>query len=228
MGKLIIAIDGPSGVGKSTLSKLLAKKLDYTNIDTGAMYRATALALQQNEVDLNDLPALKKMVQHINIEFKHNSSGDRVLLDGNDVTDEIRTPEISQLTPAVAAIAEIRHAMVTRQREMGAVGGVVLEGRDIGSVVFPQAEVKLFLTASAAERGRRRYDELQQKGLDGDLQQTIIEVEERDLADSQRQHSPLIKAADAVEIDTSGLSIERVLDSIMVVVESRQEQKRVE
>ena len=228
MGKLIIAIDGPSGVGKSTLSKMLAKKLDYTNIDTGAMYRAIALAVQRNGIDLHDRPTLDALMQHINIEFRHNASGDRVLLDGADVTNEIRTPEISQLTPAVAAIAKIRQAMVARQREMGAVGGVVLEGRDIGSVVFPQAEVKLFLTASAAERGRRRYDELQQKGLDVDLQQTIREVEERDLADSQRQHSPLVKAADAVEIDTTGLSIEQVLDSMLCIVESRQNHKMAE
>lgn len=218
MKRLIIAIDGPSGAGKSTLSKLLAKKLGYINIDTGAMYRATALAIQRAGIDLADLSTLKALVQGLNIEFMQTPSGDSVFLDAEDVTDKIRTPEVSLLTPVVAAIAEVRQNMVARQRQMGAAGGVVLEGRDIGSVVFPQAEVKLFMIASAKERGQRRYAELKQKGLGVDLARTIREVEERDLADTHRKHSPLVQATDAVEIDTSGLTIEQVLESMLSVV----------
>ena len=211
MAKLIVAIDGPSGAGKSTLSKMLAKELDYINIDTGAMYRTVALAVSRAGISVDDLPALENLLSLINIDFQHSPSGDRVFLDGEDVSDLIRTPAISSLTPKVAAIPAVRQAMVNLQRQMGAEGGVVLEGRDIGSVVFPQAEVKLFMDASATERGRRRYEELKAKGLDVDLQQTIRDVEARDLADSEREHSPLIKAEDAVVIDTSGLSIDQVL-----------------
>lgn len=221
MGKLIIAIDGPSGVGKSTLSRMLAKKLDYTNIDTGAMYRTVALAAHRRNIDLSDVPVLDDLMHTINIEFRHSPTGDQVLLDDEDVSDAIRTPEISQLTPRIAAIPEVRQALVARQREMGVDGGVVLEGRDIGSVVFPQAEVKFFMLASAAERGLRRYRELQEKGLDVDLEQTVREVEERDFADSQREHSPLIKSENAVEIDTTGKTIEQVLAAMLTIVESR-------
>ncbi len=222
MKKLIIAIDGPSGAGKSTLSKRIAGKLGYVNIDTGAMYRTVALAVKRAGIDLEDLAAVQSLLDTIRIDFKRSNSGDRVLLNGEDVSLEIRTPETSQLTPQVAALPEVREAMVARQREMGAAGGVVLEGRDIGSVVFPQAEVKLFMVASAEERGRRRYDELVAKGLEVDLQQTIDDVEKRDRADSQREHSPLVKAGDAVEIDTTGLDIEQVLEVMLDVVAVRQ------
>jgi cytidylate kinase len=222
MKKLIVAIDGPSGAGKSTLSKLIAGKLGYVNIDTGAMYRTVALAVSRAGINLADLAALQPLLETIRIDFKRSNSGDRVLLNDEDVSQEIRTPEISLLTPKIAAVHEVREAMVARQREMGAAGGVVLEGRDIGSVVFPLAEVKLFMVASAEERGKRRYDELVAKGLEVDLQQTIIDVEERDRADSQREHSPLVKAEDAVEIDTTGLDIEQVLEVMLDVVANRQ------
>ena len=220
--KLIVAIDGPSGAGKSTLSKLLAKALDYTNIDTGAMYRTVALAVNRAGVSLDDRTALLELLGRIRIEFRHMPAGDRVFLDGEDVSDIIRTPEVSQLTPLVAAIPEVRESMVDRQRDMGSEGGVVLEGRDIGSVVFPQAEVKLFMEASAEERGRRRFDELRTKGMDVDLQQTIRDVEARDKADSERAHSPLVKTADAVVIQTGGLSIDQVLEKMLAVVAARQ------
>ncbi len=222
MTKLIVAIDGPSGAGKSTLSKLLAKELDYINIDTGAMYRTVALAVNRSGISLDNIPAMNELIEKLRIEFQHTPSGDRVLLNGEDVSDVIRTPQVSLLTPQVAAIPAVREAMVDRQREMGANGGVVLEGRDIGSVVFPDAEVKLFMDASAEERGRRRFEELKAKGIDVDLQQTINEVEARDLADCKREHSPLVKADDAVVIDTGGLSVRQVLDKMLTVVVERQ------
>ncbi len=211
MKKLIIAIDGPSGVGKSTLSKQLAVHFGYVNLDTGAMYRTVALAAQQRQIDAADCVALDAMCRQVEIRFIREGAGERVLLDGEDVSEAIRTPEISQLTPQFAACPEVRTAMVDLQRALGEEGGVVLEGRDIGTVVFPDADVKFFLKATAEERGRRRFLELQAKGVAVDLEQTIAEVEERDAADSSRATSPLCQAEDAITVDTTRLSIDEVL-----------------
>lgn len=220
--ELIIAIDGPSGAGKSTLSKLLAKELGYVNLDTGAMYRCVALAARRRGIDPDDQSALGALARALSIEFVRGNGAERVLLDGEDVSAAIRTPEVSLLTSKISAVADVRTAMVALQRRLGEKGGVVLEGRDIGTVVFPQAEVKVFLVATAAERGRRRYEELRAKGLDVDLQQTIAEVEARDAADSAREHAPLLQAADAVAIDTTGMSIDAVLASLLDLVRRRQ------
>lgn len=217
----IIAIDGPSGAGKSTLSKLLARELGYVNLDTGAMYRCVALAAQRRGIDPADQAVLGALARELRIEFLRGDGAERVLLDGEDVSAAIRTPEVSLLTSKISAVAAVRGAMVALQRRLGANGGVVLEGRDIGSVVFPRAEVKIFLVATAAERGRRRYEELRAKGLKVDLQQTIAEVEARDAADSAREHAPLLQAADAVAIDTTGLGIPEVLAAMLALVRQR-------
>lgn len=211
MKKLIIAIDGPSGVGKSTLSKRLAEQLGYLNLDTGAMYRAVALAASRRGISATQPAALAALCADIAIGFTRKNGGERVLLDGQDVSDAIRSPEVTRLTPLFAARPEVRRAMVALQRELGREGGVVLEGRDIGTVVFPEAGVKFFLKADAAERGRRRYLELKEKDVKVDLAQTIADVEARDTADSSRADSPLIQAEDAIVIDTTDLSIEAVL-----------------
>lgn len=218
----IIAIDGPSGVGKSTLSKLLASELGFVNLDTGAMYRAVALAAARYGIDPEDAAALGRLADSIVIDFVRNSGHERVLLDGEDVSAAIRTPEISLLTSKVSACPAVREALVRRQRELCSRGGFVLEGRDIGTVVFPDADVKFFLVASAEERGRRRFLELQAKGASVDLARTIAEVEARDTADSQRDHSPLSKAADAVALDTTASSIDQVLAAMLQVIRSRQ------
>lgn len=212
MKKLIIAIDGPSGVGKSTLSKRLASELGYVNLDTGAMYRAVALAAQQRGIEASDSSGLMDLCRDISIEFRRRGDEERVLLNGSDVSAAIRTPGISRLTPLFAARPEVREAMVLLQRELGKSGGVVLEGRDIGTVVFPQADIKFFLSASAAERGRRRYLELHAKGVDVDPERTLAEVEARDDADSTRAAAPLRQAEDAIVIDTTELTIEQVLE----------------
>jgi CMP/dCMP kinase len=219
--ELIIAIDGPSGVGKSTLSKRLARELGYVNLDTGAMYRAVALAAQRRGIDPLDGAALAELCRHLRIDFLRDGQGERVLLDGEDVSEEIRTPEVSLLTSRVSACFEVRQALVALQRQLGRAGGVVLEGRDIGTVVFPQAEVKFFLVATAAERGRRRYEELRAKGTAVDLQQTIDEVAARDAADTAREHAPLLQAEDAIAIDTTHLTIEEVLAEMLQLVRNK-------
>jgi cytidylate kinase len=219
--KPIVAIDGPSGVGKSTLSKLLAHELGFINLDTGAMYRAVALAAARRGIDPADMAALGALAEEVVIDFARDAGSERVLLDGEDVSAAIRTPEISLLTSQVSACPAVRDALVRRQRQLGAQGGVVLEGRDIGTVVFPDAEVKFFMVANAEERGRRRFLELQMKGATVDLARTIAEVEARDSADSSRSHSPLRRAEDAVTIDTSVLSIEQVLAEMIRLVRSR-------
>lgn len=224
--KLIVAIDGPSGAGKSTLSRALAAALGYVNIDTGAMFRSVAYAVRQRHIDPADHAALGAVCAELSIRFQRDRNGERVLVNGEDVTEAIRTPEISLLTAQVAASPQVREALLRLQRKMGEEGGVVLEGRDIGSVVFPRADVKFFLSASAQERGRRRYCELVAKGEPVDLQTTVAEVAERDAADVARAHAPLLQAEDAVVIDSSGLTIEQVLDKMLQSVRQRQEKRR--
>jgi len=218
MKKLIIAIDGPSGVGKSTLSKVLSHELGYLNLDTGAMYRTVALAASRKGINAGNYAALRRLCDEIVIGFARKDGTEHVFLNGEDVSAAIRTPEISLLTSAVAACPEVREAMVARQRELGAAGGVVLEGRDIGTVVFPHADVKFFLKASAEVRGHRRFLELRSKGVEVDLARTIAEVEARDAADTGRVTSPLKKADDAVVIDTTELDIPQVLERMFAVV----------
>ena len=221
MKKLIVAIDGPSGAGKSTLSKSLARQLGYLNLDTGAMYRCVALQAQRRHVDPQDHAALAELCSELEIEFDRDDLGERILLNGEDVSALIRTPEISLLTAKVAACPEVRTALVELQRKLAEGGGVVLEGRDIGTVVFPHAEVKFFLSATAEERGRRRYRELMERGEPVDLQQTIAEVIARDEEDTRRTHAPLRQAEDAVVIDSTALSIDEVLGEMLGTIEQR-------
>ena len=218
---LIIAIDGPSGAGKSTLSKALAGELGYMNIDTGAMYRSVALLAQRQQVDPTDADGLQAVCKGISISFAEAPGGERVLLNGEDVSGAIRTPEVSLLTAQIAASPVVRTEMLHLQREMGEAGGVVLEGRDIGTVVFPDAQVKFFLSATAQERGRRRYDELREKGTEVDLQQTIAEVEARDAAGEERAHAPLRRDGDTVAVDSAAMSIDQVLQEMLKVVAER-------
>lgn len=224
MNELIIAIDGPSGAGKSTLSKLLAQRLDYIHLDTGAMYRCVALAAMTQGVDPGDQARLGVLAQQLRIEFVHTPAGDLVLLDGEDVSSAIRTPEVSLLTSKISAAPQVREALVALQRRLGESGGVVLEGRDIGTVVFPHAQVKFFLSATDAERGQRRYNELIAKGIMVTLQQTISEVVARDFADSEREHAPLLQADDAVVIDSTNLNIDEVLALMVNVVQQRRKE----
>ncbi len=217
----VIAIDGPSGAGKSTLTRLLAERLGYLHIDTGAMFRAVALAAKRGKIAVDDEESLALLCRGLNISFARTGRICRVVMNGEDVSEEIRRPDISLLTSTVSALKSVREILLERQREMGRSGGVVLEGRDIGTVVFPDAEVKFFLTASAAERGRRRYLELLQKGEDVSLEGTIAEVAQRDEQDERREHAPLRKAPDAIDIDSSEMPIEAVLNLMEKKIKER-------
>ncbi len=219
--RLIIAIDGPSGAGKSTITRLLAQRLGYLNIDTGAMYRALALFVQRASVSLTDDEALARVCSGVAIAFERSNGGYRIIANGEDVSAAIRTPEISRLTSKLSARKVVRDILTRLQREMGKCGGVVLEGRDIGTVVFPDADVKFFLTASPEERGRRRYLELQAKGEYISLERTIAEVIARDEQDASREIAPLVRAADAIDIDSTGRSIDEVLACMETVVKER-------
>jgi cytidylate kinase len=207
---LIIAIDGPSGAGKSTLAKRLAKELGFIYLDTGAMYRALALKVLREGVDLADDTRLADLVTSTDIDLKEYGGRLEVLLDGCNVADEIRTPEVSQMASKVSAVKIVRERMLDLQRAMGRRGSVVAEGRDIGTVIFPGAEIKIFLVASARERARRRYEELRATGRAVDFDATLQDMEERDKRDSERDLAPLRQADDAMLIDSSDAGAEAI------------------
>jgi cytidylate kinase len=220
---VIVAIDGPSGAGKSSITKLLAKRLGYIHIDTGAMFRAVALMAKRAGLACEDDAALAGLCSELQIAFCRDGENCRVLANGEDVSSAIRSEEIGLFTSCISARKPVRDALLAMQRGMGEAGGVVLEGRDIGTVVFPDAEVKFFLVASAEERGRRRFLELVARGEQATLEETIEKVLLRDQQDEGREHAPLKKAADAVTIDSTALSIEQVLELMESTVRRRLE-----
>ena len=221
---MIVAIDGPAGSGKSTVARRVATRLAFHYLDTGAMYRALALAGLQAGADLDDDTSMTKLAKSIHIEFEHQDGSalpTRVLLDGTDVTTQIRTPRADEAVSHVARLAGVRRVMVQRQRSLGAGRDLVAEGRDIGTVVFPAAQVKIFLTASAKERARRRYLEMDGRGETIDQSEVLTRINARDTADSERETSPLALADGAVELDTTSLSIDEVVERIAGLVEER-------
>jgi cytidylate kinase len=214
--KLTIAIDGPAGAGKSTVARKVASELGYTYIDTGAMYRAAALKGMRLALSLEDADAYSKLAQSIIIVFEPDGAGgQRVMMDGEDVTLLIRSPEVTRLSSPVSAIPGVRRALVRLQQQMGMDGGVVMEGRDIGTVVFPDAHVKVFLNASEKERARRRLQELHARGENSSLEEVLASQKERDERDSSRKDSPLMAAQDAILIDTDHLNADDVVDQIL-------------
>jgi cytidylate kinase len=212
---LVIAIDGPSGAGKSTLARLLAQKLGYIYIDTGAMYRAVGWKTRHEGIDPSDEKRMAELCERTEVTIENNNNDPRFFVDGREVSGEIRTPEMGMMASAVSKSPAVRSRLLTIQRELGKKGGVVMDGRDIGTVVFPEADLKLFLEANAGERGKRRYLELKAKGMDVDLARITREIRERDDQDSGRTIAPLRKADDALLIDTSTLSIDDVLDRML-------------
>jgi CMP/dCMP kinase len=217
---LIIAIDGPSGAGKSTLAKRLAKQLGFIYLDTGAMYRALALKVLREGIDLSDDALLAEVVSSTDIDLRENAGRLEVLLDGRDVAGEIRTPEVSQMASRISASKSVRARMLELQQAVGQRGSLVAEGRDIGTVIFPEAEVKVFLDASARERARRRYQELKAAGREVDFDATLKEMEERDRRDSERALAPLRRADDAMVIDSSDLDADAVAAMVLARIGS--------
>jgi cytidylate kinase len=217
---LVVAIDGPSGAGKSTAGRALAELLGYTYIDTGAMYRALALKAMRTGVSLDSEEALATLCRASSIEL--TNGGRRVLLDGEDVTAAIRSPETSRASSLVSVHPGVRTEMVARQREMGKDGRVVLDGRDIGTAVFPDAEVKFFLDATPGERAHRRHDELRAAGSDVSLEKVEEDVRERDYTDTHRAESPLVRAWDAMTLDTTRLSPDEVRERMFAAVRTRE------
>ena len=216
--KRVIAIDGPAGAGKSTVAKIVAEKLGYTYIDTGAMYRAVAWKTLQQSSEATD-EAILRAVEGIDVRLACTDSGTRVTVDGTDVTAEIRTPEVTHIVSRVAALGPVREKMVELQRAMAADGAVVMDGRDIGTNVLPNADVKIFLTASVEERARRRYDEMKEKGYAVDFDDLKKEIASRDKQDSEREISPLRQAEDAILLDSTALSIDAVVARVMELSE---------
>jgi cytidylate kinase len=221
-GKPVIAIDGPAGAGKSSAARDLAERLGYVLVDTGALYRGTALAAFERGVDWDDGAALGALVDGLTLEFERDvDSGLKLLIDGVDRSLDIRTPHISTGASRVSRHAEVRRALLGLQRKLGARGGVVLEGRDIGTVVFPDAEVKVFLTASDEARALRRHAELTRSGHETELDRVLLDIRERDRLDSERDIAPLRAAPDAVLVDTSDIPLSEVLDQLEALVKSR-------
>ncbi|WP_420386003.1 (d)CMP kinase [Roseivirga sp.] len=223
MNKINIAIDGLSGCGKSSTAKAVAKTLGYKFIDTGAMYRSVTLYMLDHQVDLHDSAQVNAALENIKIDFQYNpdTQKNETFLNEQNVEEEIRSMRVAGHVSEVAAIKEVRVAMVRQQQQMGKDSGVVMDGRDIGSVVFPDAELKVFMTASTEVRARRRQAELAEKGQHVELNEVINNLEERDRIDSTRKESPLIKVEDAVEIDTSDLKFEDQVQKVLDLAQQR-------
>lgn len=221
MKKISIAIDGPSAAGKSTIAKMIAKKLDYVYIDTGAMYRSVGYYCLENNIDLRDESKVTAVLDRIKIEL---TSGNQVFLNQENVTDKIREDRVSMAASVVSTYQAVRKYLVYLQRQMAGQGGVILDGRDIGTVVLPDADLKIYQVASSETRAKRRYLENIKRGLPSDLEKIKQEIEQRDYQDMHRKISPLKKADDAIEIDTSNMTLQQVSDAIMQLIVQKQKE----
>jgi len=221
MKKLTIAIDGPAGAGKSTVAQIVAQRLKYTYIDTGAMYRAVAWVILERGINPNDIRTVIQTAQQMKLRLSYTDSQTAVYVEGENITQYIRTPEVTGLVSVVAQIPEVRSAMTAIQQDMGREGGVVMDGRDIGTHVLPEADIKIFLTASIEERAKRRWLELKDKGYNIEIKQLQADIRHRDEMDCNRDIAPLIQAADAILMDTTELSIEGAVQQILAVCEEK-------
>ncbi len=218
MKKISIAIDGPAGAGKGTIAKLLAKKLGYVYIDTGAMYRATGLYYSKQNIDFSDENKINELIDNVDIKMTYDAGILKVYLNSEDVTEEIRTEEASRGASKVSVFPKVREKMVKLQQQMAESLNVIMEGRDIGTVVLPNATLKIFLTASVEVRAERRYKEQIEKGMDVTLEAIKKDIEERDYRDSHRETSPLKQAHDAIVVDSSNMTIDEVVESILKLI----------
>ncbi len=219
---IAIAIDGPAGAGKSTIAKMAAKELSFIYVDTGALYRAIGLCAKQNDIGSKDVDKILEMLKTIKVELAFNDNKEQiVLLNGEDVSSLIRTPEISMYASDVSAIPEVRAFLLDLQRNMAKTNNIIMDGRDIGTVVLPDAKVKIFLTASPEVRAKRRYDELIEKGMDVKYEDVLSDVITRDYNDSHRETAPLKPAEDSVLVDTSGLDLEQSVEKLISIMKER-------
>ena len=218
---MIIAIDGPAGAGKSTIAKLIAKQLGLVYIDTGAMYRAVGLKAKRNNIACSEQEKIEEMLKNTEVELKNENGATAVYLDGENVSTEIRLPEISRMASDISAVPVVRYAMVKMQRSMANKTDTILDGRDIGTFVLPNADVKIFLTASVEERAERRYKELIARGENVKREDVRSDIEKRDYNDSHRALAPLKKADDATEVDTTGMTIDQVCEKIISLVRNK-------
>lgn len=226
--RIVVAIDGPSGAGKSTVARAVAERLGYLYVDSGAMYRAVGLAALERGLDPHDAEKVAACAAPLQISLEKAAAGApdagaRVRVDGRDVTEAIRQPRVAQAASVVATIPAVRELLVAQQQHLGAGGGIVMEGRDIGSVVFPRAELKVFVTASVEERARRRYAQQREQGIESSLARTRQEVVERDQRDATRPVSPLVQAPDAVYLESTAMTTEEVVDVIVRLAQKRDE-----
>ncbi len=221
----IIAIDGPAASGKSTTARHLAKLLGFVYLDTGAMYRACALQAERTGTNLSDPEDVREMLEELDIRIELDGEANIILLDGEDVSQAIRANTISKLASDISALPPVRHKMVELQRKIGHKGGVILDGRDIGTYVFPDAEIKFFLTATAEERAKRRWLELYAKGIKKPPAEVLAELQTRDKNDASRELAPLAKAEDAIEIDTTGMSIDQQVAKLHQIIRERMDHR---
>lgn len=217
----IVAIDGPAGSGKGTITKIIAERMNLVSIDTGAMYRCVALDCLNNNVTHEDLEGIEKVLEKINIELKKENGKQKVSLNGNDVTEEIRTTKIDDVVAKFAAVKIIRDKVTPLQREMGKTQNIIMEGRDIGTVVFPDADVKIFLDCSVEERAKRRYKQNLEKGIKSTYEEILQSIKERHKLETERECAPFIKAEDAILVDSTNLSIDEVVEEIIKIIEKK-------
>ena len=221
MKTVSIAIDGPSGAGKSSLAKALARELGFIYVDTGALYRSVGYQALKRGGDQSDSAFVKKLLPNLKVELKYIDGNQRVFVNNQDVSDMIRTPEVSMAASAVSAIPAVREFLFDLQRETAKKNNVVMDGRDIGTVVLPDADIKIFLTASPEERARRRFRELKEKGIEASFEDVLTDMIKRDYDDANRQTAPLRKAEDAITVDTTGNTFEQSLEIIKQIVQER-------
>lgn len=225
MGYISVAIDGPSGAGKSTVARAAAARLGYAYVDTGAMYRAIGLAVCRKGISGDDTAGIVAVLPEVQLDIRYEDGAQHILLCGEDVSDAIRTPEIAKYASKVSAVPEVRQFLLETQRDMAKNGNILMDGRDIGTVILPDAPVKIFLTASAEARAQRRYLELHEKGQSITFDEVLHDIQQRDEQDMTRAVAPLKQAADAVLLDTSDISLEQSIEAVLRIIRERVEDK---